>query len=53
MWTNTVDKEDFGILDQVIHITFRIFGMCKSVKAIYIFSHKIKLTYLIANKSEK
>ena len=37
-----------------IHMTLRIFSRVnKSVKATYMFSHKIKLTYLTASKSEK
>ena len=35
------------------HRTLRIFRMCKSLKATYTFSQKIKLTYLTAKKAEK
>ena len=35
------------------HRTLRIFRMCKSLKATYTFSQKIKLTSLTANKAEK
>ena len=36
-----------------LHNTITICSMCKSLKAIYTFSQKVKLTFLTANKSKK
>ena len=35
-----------------LHNTIRISRMCRSLKAIYTFSQKVKLTFLTVNKSK-